>query len=65
MGTDRQATVEDVEDNELTEEQFNVVRENCDRIVKEIESLMLEVQHFGTDREATLEEPEDNMLLEE
>jgi Holliday junction resolvase RusA-like endonuclease len=67
MGKDREATETDLETSEdfddapLEEWQFNIIRQDCDNIVKELESLM---EATDTDIE-TSEEDIDDALLEE
>jgi hypothetical protein len=62
MVMNRGATVEVPEDSELLEEQFNNIRQDCNLIVLELESLILENQHMGTDSEVTVEHLEDGLL---
>jgi hypothetical protein len=39
MGTDSEVTLEHLEDDALMEEQFNIIREDCNWIVKELKFL--------------------------
>jgi hypothetical protein len=40
----------------MTEEQWNIIRDDFDNIVKELESLILEAQQMGKDREDTMDD---------
>jgi uncharacterized coiled-coil DUF342 family protein len=64
VGTDRQATDEELDNTALLAEQLNVVRRDCDSIAEERDSLIPEVQHVGTDRQATDGELDGVALLE-
>jgi hypothetical protein len=52
-------------DAALQEEQLNAVREDCDNITKERDSLILEAPHIRRDTEATVEDPVGDALLKE
>jgi hypothetical protein len=53
IGTGREARDEYWHEAALPEEQFNIIREDCDTIVKEIDSLIFEEQPMGTGAGAT------------
>jgi hypothetical protein len=64
MGTDREATEKELDDDSLLKELSNLARGDCDNSAKERDPSVLEVQHIGTDRDATEGNLEDNALLE-
>jgi exonuclease SbcC len=65
MGTDREATKEELDSAERQVEELNVVREDFDNLAKDIDSLILEVQQVETDTEVTEDELDEAALLEE
>jgi hypothetical protein len=53
-----------IKDTDLLETQLNVVREDCENMAEERDSLIFEAQYMGRDREATKGGQADDALLE-